>query len=475
MGKRPVPKPETLNEAYKEAVDRFQQRDDLTAIDVGRKWVAGVPSNEIAVRLHVWRKVPASELDAAAVFPDKIRGVPIDVIEGKYRIPAAAPIPTAMRRGRFPFLMGGVSCGRVDGSAGTVGTIVKDRKTGQTGILSTWHALAGPQARAGDAILQPGRIDGGRPQRDTVARLDRWMLDTGGDAAVAFLAPGRAWLPLHLGSSAEISGVRAARLGEVLTKSGRTTGVTSAIVDGIGLYRMTYEVAPGQFERRDIRGFKLVPLLEGNPYDEDLSSGGDCGAVWIDEGQNAVGLHFAGERAHHPAQEHAIACDMGTVLDRLDVEPAGFEDLGRVDISGTVPPRAAAEQPARTPRSPISDPRDCWDPLGDPEATGGLGTTYAATRVVGVAASLVPRDVDDIWLRLDAALDNAGFVEPRRAFTARIDTLICGGDAYAPLRTVINSMGVFPEIRAITTREIRQFATYDTLCDFLARLRQPGG
>ena len=94
--------------------------------------------------------------------------------------------------------------------------------------------------------------------------------------------------------------------------------------------------------------------------------------------------------------------------------------------------------------------------------------------MAGVAAGLSPRDVVDIWLRLDAALDNAGFVEPRRAFNAPINTLVCGADPYPPLRTVINGMDVFPEIRAITSAEIRAFSTYDTPCDFLARLRHPG-
>ena len=222
--------------------------------------------------------------------------------------------------------------------AGTLGAMVIDEVTGQPSILSNWHVLAGPHGIPGAPITQAATLDGGDPSRDVVAELGRSILDIDGDAALAPLNGARPWLPLINGAYDQVTSIRDSRLGETLTKAGRTTGTTEAVVDGEGLYRITYEVAPGRFEARTIRGFKLVPQEPGNPNDVELSGPGDSGSLWYHQNsKSAVGLHFAGETNPAPGQEHAIACNMTAVQRRLQFRIATVDDLLETAARPTMP------------------------------------------------------------------------------------------------------------------------------------------
>ena len=176
--------------------------------------------------------------------------------------------------------------------------------------------------------FNPASLMGGRAPRDAVGTLGQSVLDRDGDAAIAFLNGARSWLPFVFGNFIHPRGVRDSILGEVLVKSGRTTGQTRAKVDGEGIFRIRYRTALNTEEVKAIRGFKMVSTTFGNPDDEELSSGGDSGSLWVDpKDGEAVGLHFAGETDPNPRAEHAIACNMTSVLRRLDVRLATAEDL----------------------------------------------------------------------------------------------------------------------------------------------------
>ncbi len=335
--------------------EMFSERANFTGLDIGYRWTDGKPTKEVCVRVHVQRKLDLAELGKHEVFPKKVDGVPLDVIRGPYR-PSVNRLENKHDE-RSGWTIGGISCSRPDDGAGTIGAIVIDEKTGKLGVLSNWHVLAGPGAQAGDAVLQPGLMDGGHPHLDRIGVLSKWFLDSDGDAAMAQLVGSRPWLPLQAGTHQTSTTSRESRLGEVLEKAGRTTGVTRARVDGEGRYRVHYEVRPGVIEPRDVEGFKLVPETPGNPANQELSAPGDSGAVWISPGDGAaVGLHFAGEANAAPSAEHAIACNMPTVLSRLNVRLAGFEDLLASQ------PLDADEKVAPAWMAALSDPRDTPPP-----------------------------------------------------------------------------------------------------------------
>ncbi len=310
------PNDEKVRQAYEKAVRTYGQRPYVTGIDVGYKYDAGVRTGQIAVRIHVREKMPLSALEAAEVLPREIDGVPVDVLQGHYSPSGNGILSLLARRHRHDPIQPGISVSHPLVSAGTIGAIVYDRSDGQACALSNWHVLAGSAfAQPGDPALQPGTFDGGRRTHDAIGTLRRMVLDGAGDAAIAALNGARQVARAQYETGVEVGAARRARLGDALTKSGRTTGVTHAVVDGVGRYTLSYPVGP-----RAIDGFIIRTDSDDNPHNVEISSRGDSGALWYDPGSGeGLGLHFAGETDPAPAAEFALACHLETVLDELHV------------------------------------------------------------------------------------------------------------------------------------------------------------
>jgi endonuclease G len=293
----------------------------VTLIDIGWKIEerrGGQTTGELAVRVHMRHKPRGLALEAFVehhprLFVDKKR-IPfpvVDIVERSYPLQRywyyAQPPP----RGRlFDRLRGGISISSEWSSTyGTLGGIVVDRDSGDPMILSNWHVLAGSAyAPKGLGIYQPGYGDGGRAQH-LVAHLERHVMNDNIDAAVAKLTPARPWvndefeLGPVLGSLAPMVDMR-------VTKSGRGSGITTGIIDGIeGEYPVPYA---GLW-----RKIKYVHRIVAR-HDE-ASRGGDSGSWWLEEdSRKAVGLHFAGYDSDW--EDTALAMAMPQVLDALNIE-----------------------------------------------------------------------------------------------------------------------------------------------------------
>ncbi len=307
------------------------RRPGVTAVDVGYKISDGELTDDVALRVHVARKLPVAELAAAEVFnesggtPTELEGFPIDVIEATYG-PSDADgsvvldnddpesLEAVDRKSAVNPLIGGVSCGNTRVTAGTLGVVVYDRATCQPMILSNWHVLAGASAaRVGESIVQPGSIDGGT---QTVATLTRMRLDSAMDAAVATLNGARGHNRDILGLGT-VSGTETAHLGMLVVKSGRTTAITRGIVDGVSMSVSINYGDPGvvAFSNQ----IRIVPRPPWPAVDYEVSKGGDSGSIWLNQANNrAIGLHFAGENDPSPASENAIANPIGPVAQALN-------------------------------------------------------------------------------------------------------------------------------------------------------------
>jgi hypothetical protein len=160
----------SINQVF-QAQAQFQEtlmnKPNVVGVAVGRKNETG----DLAVVTLVEQKLPLAALSASERVPAQVDGVLTDVVEVGYLRAFATP------RDRYrPTCPSGVSIGHFKITAGTLGTIVTDRTTGEKLILSNNHVLANSnQATIGDAILQPGPTDGGGNPADMVARLERFI------------------------------------------------------------------------------------------------------------------------------------------------------------------------------------------------------------------------------------------------------------------------------------------------------------
>lgn len=162
-------------------------------------------------------------------------------------------------------------------------------------------------ARRGQLIYQPGRLDGGT-FANTSAHFTRDAMGANMDAAVAALTGRRRLLNEQLGLGS-VTGALSGQLGMDVVKSGRSSYITyGRIVEVNSVARMRY----GYLERL-IRNVMVIEPWNG----WEVSRPGDSGSWWLDTTtRQAVGLHFAGS----DMPERALALDMPSVLNALNIE-----------------------------------------------------------------------------------------------------------------------------------------------------------
>jgi hypothetical protein len=278
-------------------------KKNVVGIGVGLKERNGVLTNTRCIVVFVKKKQPKELLARWDLVPPSVMGVPTDVKEGEF-------IPMLLRTERWRPAPGGVSVGHYGITAGTLGCWVKDRRSRNWMILSNNHVMAKSNiSMPGDAVLQPGPYDGGSPAYDRIARLARFVPLTKGtnevDCAVAdVLKPEQVDNSVfQVGTLVRGTGV--AQLGDILVKSGRTTGLTTGIVTCLALDIYVYfggSLGTILFtDQIEISGFYIV-------------GGGDSGSIWC-KGEKAVGLLFAGTIDG----KRSIANHIETVLSQLDV------------------------------------------------------------------------------------------------------------------------------------------------------------
>jgi len=150
---------------------------NVVGVAVGFKNSKGSTSGEVSVIVLVEQKKPLAALSAEDVIPPDLEGMKTDVYEVGYLRAQQAASPLQDPKGRFrPTIPPGVSIGHYKVTAGTFGYLVTDKTTGEKLILSNNHVLANSNdSVVGDAILQPGAIDGGQNPGDLVATLARFI------------------------------------------------------------------------------------------------------------------------------------------------------------------------------------------------------------------------------------------------------------------------------------------------------------
>lgn len=145
-------------------------------------------------------------------------------------------------------------------------------------MLSNWHVLHGPDGTLGDDLVQPGPHDDNRTDRNRLGRLTRSHLGVAGDCAIATIDDRTFDTEiLELGVVPDQLGEP--ELGDRVVKSGRTTGVTRGVVRRVDtIAKLDYGGTVGE---RNIGCFEIGPDPDHPAPEEEISRGGDSGAVWM--------------------------------------------------------------------------------------------------------------------------------------------------------------------------------------------------
>ena len=226
---------------------QMMQCDCINGYAVGRKISGGIPTNDIAITVFVNKKLSLRRLPTANRIPKALR------LPSERSKDGVLEFITDVQEARFASLSyiakerpapSGISIGHINVTAGTLGGLVRDRRTGDVVILSNNHVLADSnEAAVGDAIVQPGTADGGTSPADDIARLTRFVpIDFSGgpnrvDGAIATpLKPDDVvWFTRDIGpETPRVCRVLGeADLGEEVHKTGRTTEHTHGFVQAL--------------------------------------------------------------------------------------------------------------------------------------------------------------------------------------------------------------------------------------------------
>jgi hypothetical protein len=256
----------------------------------------------------------------AAMLPQTVADVPVVIeVTGRFTgLPVAQTNPKAGFPRPVPI---GVSAGHPDITAGTIGARVSAGS--RVFALSNNHVFANNNGgRAGDNLLQPGVIDGGRNPDDALGTLyDFEPIQFCGatacppnrmDAALALTTTDNLGTATpEDGYGSPRSGTVDATLGMRVQKYGRTTGHTVGRISGLNA---TMDVDyPGGTAR-----FTGQIIISGDGF----STGGDSGSLIVSKGylfadRRPVGLLFAG------SPTTTIANPIDLVLDRFGVTVDG--------------------------------------------------------------------------------------------------------------------------------------------------------
>jgi endonuclease G len=327
-----------LKEFIRSKGEAWLNDPNITSVGIGMKEKDG--SQHLAIQFTVRKKARGArntaELEAelaemgTALIPESAtvggREILTDIVERSYEpayvLVAETEIAKDVRKTRQRVLAPGMSVGHPATSAGTLGAIVYDARTGTPCVLSNWHVLHTASGKLGDPMLQPGPHDDDRVAQNHAGTLLRSHLGMAGDCAISRIED-REFDAAVLDLNVCVARLARPELGDRVVKSGRTTGVTSGIVRRIEtVAKLAYEGMGEQL----IGGFE-IGLDEGNrPPGDEISKGGDSGSAWLvlgDDGKPTdimVGLHFAGEGASDP-DEHALACYAHAVFEKLEIAP----------------------------------------------------------------------------------------------------------------------------------------------------------
>ncbi len=274
------PGAQSMKRVLEQGREGLLKKANVVGVGIGEKITGGLPVGRLCLKVYVEKKLKKSRLAKSDLVPQKLSQIETDVEE-------VGKIKPLANTARMRPALGGSSIGHYKITAGTLGCMVRDKKTGRSFILSNNHVLANSNsAKKGDIIIQPGAADGGKAPEDKIAELERWIkidfTDVGNLVDSSLAAPvSEEVVKPEIASIGAPRGVSKARLKMIVQKSGRTTGHTFGEIKDVSA---TMKISYG----------RKSALFRSQIVTTAMSQGGDSGSLVLDQKNRAVGLLFAG-------------------------------------------------------------------------------------------------------------------------------------------------------------------------------------
>jgi hypothetical protein len=402
---------------------------NVIGVSLGLKEAGGVFTRELAVVVEVRRKLPEADLPRRARVPRHVGNLPTDVqeaVNAAFCRPGDGVLPADRTRVRP--LRSGASIGTSGDHAGTLGFFARRNADSKPVLVGNYHVLYRGRALldiTGEPhhVFQPPRGSDNRVGAVTTGSIGGSVdcacavLDEEGSSCCcrsAIAHENRTVGTLSGGADdgVQMTGIRRARVDNLVTKTGRSTGRTfgrvvhvSKSVDGAVDYSAYDLPAGSSFNFSD-----LIMIVRWDPVADDFdvlspfAEGGDSGSAIVNEAGEIVGLHFMS--FHDPAtgRHFGFACHIEAVESALEIT-----------VPGT---RAGLGTPAGTPIAALDQP---IDPSAGTVMIGGA--TFPRRRVDLVAEALLARlaatDAGRAWLGLFERHQHEvlGLVNRRRGVT----------------------------------------------------------
>jgi len=265
----------------------LEAKSNVTGTGIGFVREGGEVTKEVGIIVYVGMKQPLVALAVDDVLPMELDGIRVDVVRSKPQVVADErtgkyrPVPAGVSMGHNPLV-----------TAGTFGCLLYlgDQRV----ILSNNHVLAAEnKAAIGDIITQPGKYDGGSLQDEVARLIDFIPIEFGpaaanqSDAAIA-LPSTNVTISTEILEAGRLAGISVAALGDQVTKSGRTTGLTKGQIIAVDV-----EISVGY----SAGAVRCVNQLEINPLPgyPKMVAGGDSGSALLTNDNKICGLVFAGD------------------------------------------------------------------------------------------------------------------------------------------------------------------------------------
>ncbi|KGM95193.1 hypothetical protein FDC62_13870 [Clostridium botulinum] len=260
----------------------FLNKLNVQAVGLGYKEIQGIVTNEMCIKVFVSEKTPPGNLPPSDLIPPIYNGIKTDVVESGIFTPCEL---TKKVRPAHPGYSIGPAGYKV---AGTLGCIVQNPSEKAYYILSTNHILAQlGKVQIDTPILQPGVLDGGKVDTDTIAHLTRYIPikmktlfktpENYVDAAIAKVSNTSLISSKIAIVNNNIKRLGAPAIADRVFKIGRTTERTYGVITAIDVTQViNYPEGKALFKEQ------ILTSTRGNT--------GDSGSILLNPNMEALGL-----------------------------------------------------------------------------------------------------------------------------------------------------------------------------------------